>query len=289
MILYSPQTKMASGPGDPTAPTFFLDLDLCSLYGNDTFDLLNLAQTQEMSDTFNLCFTFKLLNPSMLRAMQKLVIKHPNARVCIYTRKGDMLSNGGVPTGMIKYSEAFVPSSMTPENYLKLGVAQEMHNSVMRLFLAREAIQGALGHPLDMIISDCRKSVRRACINVLRPSTNPDIAFLWDDNRAIKGDYHVLTVPEYNAIPPILADMVNDDLEFMFPGRKILDTNIILFLSSAPTNSSSYNPKTNTVFVRVAQEPLPEWPVPDIPLIDKATADMLSFYGICTVSRSFSC
>jgi hypothetical protein len=280
---------MESSPGDPTVPTFFLDLDLCSLYGNDTFDLLYLAQTQEKSDTFKLCFTFKLLNPSMLRAMQKLVIKHPNARVCIYTRKGDIINYGGVPTSMIRYCEAYVPSSMTLEKYLERGVSQKMHDAVMRLFLAREAIQGALGLPLDMIISDCRKSVRRACINVLRPSTNPEIAFLWDDSQTIRGDFHVLTVPEYNAIPPVLADMVSYDLEFMFPQKKILDTDFIRYLSSAPKNSSSYNPKTNTVFVRVAQEPLPEWPVPDIPLIDKATADMLSFYGIRTVSRSFSC
>jgi hypothetical protein len=178
---------------------------------------------------------------------------------------------------------------MTLEKYLERGVSQKMHDAVKRLFLAREAIQGALGLPLDMIISDCRKSVRRACINVLRPSTNPEIAFLWDDSQTIKGDFHVLTVPEYNAIPPVLADMVSDDLEFMFPQKKILDTDFIRYLSSAPKNSSSYDPRTSTVFVRVAREPLPEWPVPDIPLMNKETADMLSFYGIRSVSRSFSC
>jgi hypothetical protein len=267
-------------PGDPTAPTFFLDLDLCSQYGNDTFDLLNLMQTQANSDSFKLGFMFKLLNPSMLRAMQRLVIKHPNARVCIYTRKGEMICNGGVPTSMIRYSEAYVPSSMTSENYFKLGVTEDMHNSVMRLFLAREAIQGALGHPLEIIISDCKKSVRRACINVLKPPTNPDIAFLWDDSQTIRGDFHVFTVPEYNAIPTVLADMVNDDLEFIFPGKQILETSIIKFLSSARKGSSSYDPKTNTVFVRVAREPLLEWPIPDIPVITKDVAVMFNFYGI---------
>ena len=254
---------------DPTTPTFFLDLDLCSQYGNDTFDLLNLVQTESLNDKFKSSFMSKLLNPSMLCALRKLVAKHPNARVCLYTMKGGIVRSGGVPSSLIHNSEGYVPSSMTFKDYIQLGVGPRMHGPVERIFLARDAIHKALGLKAapEIIICGSRKCVRRACTTLLNPPTNPDLAFLWDDNKDIKGDFHVFTVPEYKALPPILANMVNDDLEAMYPERKITNPKLVSFLSGAPAGTSSYDPSTKRVFVRVAQEPLPKWPVPDIPVI----------------------
>jgi hypothetical protein len=254
---------------DPTSPTFLLDLDLCSQYGNDTFDLLNLAQTEKQSEAFMLSLMSKLLNPSMLCALRQLVAKHPNARVCLYTMKGGILRGGGVPSSLVHDSEGYVPSNITYSDYIELGVNTKMHGPVMRVFLARDAIQEALGlkSAPEIIICGSRKSVRHACTTLLQPPTNPDLAFLWDDNKDIKDDFHVFTVPEYKAMPPALADAVNDDLEVMYPERKITNPKLVAFLAGAPAGTSSYDPSTKRVFVRVAQDPLPEWPVPDLPVI----------------------
>ena len=265
-----------------TTPTFFLDLDKCSQYGQDTKDLLNLAQAKKMSTEYQVSLMSKLLNPSMIRAMQTLLAKHPKARVCIYTMKGGIVAQRGVPRSLLKAGEGYIPSEMTADEYFELdkrSVSIEMHQPVLRIFVAREAIQQVLGlsTPPEIIITGVRKNVKRACATLLNPPTNPYLAFLWDDNRDIAGEFHVLTVPEYVAVPPSLEVEIHSELEVMFPKRH-LDTHddrgLISFLKGAPPGCCSYDAAANLLFVQTADKSVADWPVPDIPAMTEELVAM---------------
>jgi hypothetical protein len=263
-----------------TTPTFFLDLDKCSQYGQDTKDLLNLAQSRNMSAEYQVSLMSKLLNPAMIRAMRTLLARHPEARVCIYTMKGGIVSKGGVPKSLLKTEqEGYVPSEMTAEEFLQ--APSNMHAPIRRIFVAREAIQHVLGlsTPPEIIITGVHKNVWHACETLLSPPANPYLAFLWDDNRDIAGEFHVLTVPEYVAVPPTLAAEIHRELEVMFPLRQLdaaRDQALIAFLESASPEFRSYDAAANRLFVQTADEPVGEWPLPDIQAIIDALVAMFA-------------
>ena len=264
-----------------TAPTFFLDLDKCSQYGQDTKDLLNLAQSKLKSRDYQISLMSKLLNPSMISAMRTLLAKHPEARVCIYTMKGGIVSGRGVPPILLKAGEGYIPSTMTEDVYFDLGnISESMVKPIRRIFVARDAIQQVLGlaTPPEIIITGVRKNIKRACATLLQPPTNPYLAFLWDDNQEIAGDFHVLTVPEFVAVPPTLADDIHAELERMFPDRRLdasEDRSLISFLKGAPPGCVSYDAEANQLSVQTVDAPLADWPVPDIPVV---TDELLALF-----------
>ena len=105
----------------------------------------------------------------------------------------------------------------------------------------------------------------------------PYLAFLWDDNRDIAGEFHVLTVPEYVAVPPSLEVEIHSELEVMFPKRH-LDTHddrgLISVLKGAPPGCCSYDAAANLLFVQTADKSVADWPVPDIPAMTEELVAM---------------
>ena len=259
-------------------PTYFLDLDMCSQYGQDTKDLINIAMQKQKEPAFLLELMRNLLNPCMVEAMQTLLTKHPNAHIVIYTMKGEIMANHGVPSKLLKANEGYIPSDMTMEAFFEITTRANLDTrlAIQRIFIARQAIQIALGlaKAPELIITGIEKSVTRACESVLSPATNPAYAYLWDDNKFIQGHFHVFTVPEYLAVPEPLAAEIHSQLETMFPGRHLKqrtgfydmaesDFNLILYLSSAPENCRCYDAANNLLYVNVALEPLMPWPLPE--------------------------
>ena len=243
-------------------PTFFLDLDQCSLYGEDCNDLISLAQSTGMPSSSIKALMLTLINPAMLQAMRTLLARHPNARVCIYTRKSGFITKNAVPRSMLKAGEAYIKSHITVDDIFESedpSIHSTMINPYKRLFLARKIIQELLGleSPPELIITSVTKSVKRACLSLLDPPADPCHAFLWDDNVEIAGGFHVITVPKYNAVTPSAASLVEQQLDAMFEGRKLdgeRHAKIISFLCSALPEYSCMDRLTNDIFVHVTSE-----------------------------------
>lgn len=276
-------------------PTFFLDLDQCSLYGEDCNDLITLTQSTQMPESSIKALMLTLINPAMLRAMRTLLARHPNARVCIYTRKSGFIANRAVPRHMLKAGEAYFPSDTAVDDIFESRdppIHPSMINPYKRIFLARQIIQESLGlkSPPELIITAVTKSVRRACLTLLDPPADPNTAFLWDDNVEIASGFHVIPVPKYNAVPPSVAPFVEQQLDAMFEGRRLdgrRHAGTISFLKGAPPSHSCLNSLTYSVFVRVAksgEEEQVEWTLPEL-VDDKAFAMFVVLVLVCYFAK----
>lgn len=266
------------------SPTFFLDLDQCSLYGEDCNDLITLTQITGMSRSSIKALMHTLVNPAMLRAMRTLLVKHPNARVCIYTKKGGFITKRAMPCHMIKAGEGYIGSNITEDDMFKFEkfiIPSGMIKPYQRLFLAREVIQELLGlkSPPELIVTSVTKSVQRACLTLLDPPADPCNAFLWDDNVAIANDFHVIPVPKYNAVSPAVASLVEQQLDAMFDERKLegrKHASAISFLRSASPDHSCFNSKTYSIFINTLKEEEEndetEWNLPELVKNDSAFA-----------------
>ena len=95
--------------------------------------------------------------------------------------------------------------------------------------------------------------------------SDPDLAYLWDDNTAISDQFHVITVPEYSEIPEYLVSKIHSQLEEMFPGRQLNtrgDLDLQHILTDADEKFSSYDIETKTISVRQTAERLTPWMLP---------------------------
>jgi hypothetical protein len=140
-------------------------------------------------------------------------------------------------------------------------------DSIKRVFIAREAIQNALklDYAPEIILTGQPKDVRRVCQSRLNPASDPELAYLWDDNTEITGQYHVITVPEYFEIPENLVSKIDTQLAEMFPGMKIneaTDSHLLNLLEKYNGKYSSYDRQHRTFFVRQASKPLEQWTLP---------------------------
>ena len=260
-------------------PTFLFDIDQCTLYGEDTNDLIALAQFDKRPDSSIKTLLTMLVNPAMVTAARKLLAQHPNARICLYTRKSNFIRDRGVPFHMLKAGEAYFPSETTLEEVLASEsprIPRHLVECYERLFMTRSVVQEVLGlaNPPELIVTSVRKSVQRVCETLLNPPADPRHAYLWDDNEEIRNDNHVIPVPKFNSFSPASADMIQGYLGAMYDGKGLdpeTQANNSKFISTAAKNHSCYNQKDNTFFVYTNTNDPVEW---DLPLIvdDKAFA-----------------
>jgi hypothetical protein len=247
--------------------TCLLDLDLCAQFGQDTNDLLNISQQKGMPAEYLLSLMTNLLNPSMLTAMQKLA--HLNPRIVIYTMKGTLIEYCLFDHGFLADGEAYIPSKMTSDEFIKKYRPRnsDIQLGIERVFIAREAIQIALDLPdaPEVIITRIKKDVQRACESCLNPVSDPDLAYLWDDNTTISGNYHVITIPEYSKIPEYLVSKIHSQLEEMFPQRQLDtqgDSHLLNLLGQSEGKYSSYDSATGYISVKQTAERLTPWMLP---------------------------
>jgi hypothetical protein len=275
-----------------TVRTFFFDLDQCTLYGEDFNDIVTLFQQTGKSYEHIRSLVKNLVNPSMVRAAQTLLAKYPSARIVLYTKKSGFITRKAVPLSMLKAGEAYIPSHTSMDDILNapdVTVPDNMITSYQRLFLAREIVQETLclSTPPEIIITSVRKNVRRACITLLNPPTDPNHAFLWDDNEEIACDPHVIPVPKYNAVPPSVAELINRDLDSLFQNRGLDifdDASTINFLKTARPGHCCYNSFTNRVHVYTAKtNDLVDWVLPD--MIDESVFAMYVVLVMCRFAQ----
>jgi hypothetical protein len=273
-------SALDSSKCSPAIPTLLFDLDQCTLYGEDTNDLITLAQFSEQPESSIRTLLTMIVNPAMVTAARQLLALHPNARICLYTRKSGFISGKGVPSHMLKAGEAYFPSETTLEEVLASDsprIPPGLVKPYERLFMTRSAVQEVLGlaNPPELIVTSVRKNVQRVCQTLLTPPADPRHAYLWDDNDEIRNDYHVIPVPKFNSFSTASADLIHSYLDAMYDGKG-LDAEIQAkesrFLSTANPKHACYNQTDNTFFVYTDAHNDPvKW---ELPLIvdDKAFA-----------------
>ena len=245
-------------PSSSSSSTYFLDLDMCTFYGQDFDDLVSVFQALRQSDNSIKSLMHKLVNPAMIQTIRPLLLLESHARVCLYTKKSGIIREHGVPPEMLKAGEVYIPPTMSLEEYLFLGkdtIPTQMYRPLNRLFKCREVVQEVLGlrHLPELIVTAVRKSVKRACVTLLDPPTNPEFAFLWDDNAEIADDFHVIHVPEYRAVPKAIAGMIEQDLGAVTLD-KYNDRDLIFFLLQANPKHISYDFDKNLLLIKKTQQ-----------------------------------
>ena len=257
----------------PITPTFFLDIDLCSFYGQDLSDIVTMYQQindlyRTKQDPANIDSTVTslirdLVNPAMVHAIGGLLEDFPEARVCLYTMKPVFWQDHAYPSGFGKgHYEIYIPSGVSIGEYVKIWRAEHPTSTIWglyRLFKCRDAVQNVLGlsNPPEIIIAAAGKDVKRACSDVLNPPANPDYAFLWDDNNEIKGQFHVITVPQYDAVSREIGAKVQSvldsvDIDIGKHGK---------FIENLKPNCNSTG--SNKLFVKTTDQALADWPIPE--------------------------
>jgi hypothetical protein len=254
------QTHIA--PACDSTPTLFLDIDQCTFYGQDFNDIVTVFQQIESSESTIKSIIRKLVNPAMTSTIGKLLTSKKQSRVCLYTSKGGIIRGGGFPVSMIDNGEVYIPSSTSLEQCLSESENKNegMQNNLNRLFKCREVVQEVLDLrcPPELIITTVCKSVTRACSKLLKPPTNPDFAFLWDDNADIASDFHVIRVPEYKALSDQIGTEIVCDLEKV---NSKLNTEFKDWLQA--NKSPCYNHEKNIFRVDYTTEALADWPIPE--------------------------
>ena len=257
----------------PTTPTFFLDIDLCSFYGQDLSDIVTMYQQindlyRTKQDPVNIDSTVTslirdLVNPAMVSAIRKLLECYPKARVCLYTMKPGFYQDHAYPSGFGKgLYEIYIPSGVSIGEYVNKWRADNPTSTIWglyRLFKCRDAVQEVLGlsDPPEIIIAAVGKDVERACSEVLDPPANPEYAFLWDDNVDIQGQFHVITVPKYDAVSRIIGENVQTILNRV--GN--ITANHQSFITKF--NPKCYDKASDCLFVKTTDEALADWPIPE--------------------------
>ena len=277
---------MMKPPGDMNNATFFLDIDMCTFYGQDFDDLVTVFQAMRQSDSTIKSLIHTLVNPAMIRMIKDLLESYPTARVCLYTKKSGIIRDCGVPPAMLKGGEVYIPSSMSLDEYLLLGegsISPKMLRPLNRLFKCREVVQEVLGlrRLPELIITAVHKSVKRACLTLLDPPTNPEFAFLWDDNADIANDFHVIRVPEYRAVPNAIGTIVQQEFLQTLKLDPVENEDLVLFLIQANPSHISYDFDEKHLYVKQTRKTIVDWPRPNIPVItDELFASIvaLNFY-----------
>ena len=239
------------------APTFFFDLDQCTLYGEDTNDLITLAQFSKQPESSIRALLTMLVNPAMVTAARQLLTQNPDARICLYTKKSGFIRDRGVPLHMLKAGEAYFPSETTLEEVLASDsprIPPGLVKPYERLFMTRSVVQEVLGlaNPPELIVTSVRKNVQRVCETLLNPPADHRHAYLWDDNEEIQNDYHVIPVPKFNSFSTASADLIHSYLDAMFDGKGLdaeTQAKNSRFLSTANPKHACYNQTENVFFV----------------------------------------
>ena len=250
-------------PACDKTPTLFLDIDQCTFYGQDFNDIVTVFQQLPDSESTIKPLIEKLVNPAMTSTIGNVLKSHPDSRVCLYTSKGGIIRGGGFPVSMIDNGEVYIPSSTSLEQCLSESENkhEDMQNNLNRLFKCREVVKEVLGlrFPPELIITTVRKSVERACTRLLDPPTNPEYAFLWDDNTDIASDFHVIPVPEYKALSFKIGNKIVLDLEKV---KGFLNADFVEWLQAS--KSPCYNHRINTFRVNYNNAAPADWTIPPI-------------------------
>ena len=235
------------------AHTVLLDVDNTSMYGNDCNDIPSCLQIDERNDIIRSVIS-TLVNPSMVKAVKGIEQKLGPVRVVLYSAKFNLLQDMGSGTTFNAGSDDLYFPKHTEMKDLPLFDSKIKYNKFKRLLLIRDVICEYLGKDSIEIVITTRpgKCVVRTC-GMLSPPANPENAYLFDDRLDLAGQYHVITVPVYNAVSESCKALL-----YTLIGPIPLSTRAVEFAQTAGPENGCLG-EFNCIRVNTTSEPVEEW------------------------------
>jgi len=215
-----PETAEAEKPVDEIV--CFLDLDKCSIFGQDGNDLPIAMQWMQKPERSIVELYRRLLNPQLKLLYQQLQMQVRKLPVVLYTMRPQLLRYRSAcrneqfllqwkPEWHHSPDQVVIPSWVTvPEDVLAEYTGQtpllpqektDLFMSFQRLLAIRTVVQEELelAETPTLVVAAAMKDVQGTAIKLGLP---PENSYLWDDNEVLRGQPHVLTVEAYTAMDP---------------------------------------------------------------------------------------
>jgi hypothetical protein len=233
--------------------TVLLDIDQTSMYGNDCNDVITCLQIDDMNDVIPQVISL-LVNPAMVKAVKTIEQKLGHVRIVLYSARYNLLQDMGPGTVFNVGGEDLYFPKHTQMKDLPLFDSKIKYNKFKRLFLARDAICQYLGKDsIEMVItSRPGKCVVRTC-GLISPPANPENAYLFDDRIDLAGQYHVITIPVYNAVTETCKESI-----YALVGSKPLSDKAVTFAWTAEKEHGCLG-EANRICVNTVDAPPKEW------------------------------
>jgi hypothetical protein len=237
--------------------TIMLDIDMTSLFGHDGNDILCCLQMENRSQILPAIIPL-LINPEMVKAIHKIEQKLGVVRIVLYTARYALIPDMKSASNTIHSFQASDEDLYFPKHIgvkdLPLFTHKLTYDKFRRLFLVRDAICAQLHRSsVEMVVtSRPGKCVVRTC-GMLSPSADPENAFLFDDRVDLAGQYHVIKVPEFNAVTVECRDTV-----YALIGPAPLSETVVNFATTASDGHRCLG-KGNTIVMNSSKKTPKEW------------------------------
>jgi len=266
----------------------FLDIDKCSIYGQDGNDL-GIAMQWMGKDKAKLVELYRrLLNPQLKKLLNHLRMTVEEVPVVLYTMRPQLLRyKSGCRDKVLnmRYKSEWhhsvdqvkVPphisepweilSQYTGAETLLPGELQDLSMSFQRLLAIRQVVQEELGleQPPTTVVCAAMKDVQATAQKL---GLKPDISYLWDDNEVLKGQPHVLVVPPYVAMDKGSKADLLDFLQAELPASS-LSTDVSEFMLGAKeAQRSLWRDGGGTLHYAIHERGMDHsrFPIPELPV-----------------------
>eukprot|EP00281_Chroomonas_sp_CCMP1168_P023842 CAMPEP_0206224634 /NCGR_PEP_ID=MMETSP0047_2-20121206/7131_1 /ASSEMBLY_ACC=CAM_ASM_000192 /TAXON_ID=195065 /ORGANISM="Chroomonas mesostigmatica_cf, Strain CCMP1168" /LENGTH=526 /DNA_ID=CAMNT_0053647605 /DNA_START=105 /DNA_END=1682 /DNA_ORIENTATION=+ len=264
----------------------FLDLDKCSIYGQDGNDLTIAVQWMQ-GGMDKLCGLYsKLVNPQLKPLYQQLKMSVEKIPVVLYTMRPQLLRYKSAVRGRTvamqwkkewhhSADQIVIPAHVeNPEEVLDTysGTSPlhpqeqtDLYMSFQRLIAIRQALKEELSLDANppMVVTAVMKDVQGTATKLGLP---PECSYLWDDNEVIKGQPHVLTVDPYVAMDRERRENVLEYMNEIIPAHSLSQDVVEFMLGAKPDSCSMKVTGTEREYVVQECSSMPRFPIPDLPL-----------------------
>lgn len=266
----------------------FLDLDKCTIYGQDGNDLAIAMQWMGRPGSSVVELYRRLMNPQIKPLMKQLHRSTKRTPVVLYTMRPQLLQYRSAARNSrvnlrwkkewhhspdqvvippeIKDPEEIVAAydGITP---LLEGEKQDLFMSFQRLLCIRQVVQEELelDYTPQVVVTSTMKDVQATAQKL---GLRPERSYLWDDNTVLEGQPHVLTVDPYVAMDPPCRDRLLNFLQEELPADELREE-VVDFMLGAKPDQRCVRVRDSGEGVEYyvnEQVSIPRFPIPELPV-----------------------
>jgi len=264
----------------------FLDLDKCSIYGQDGNDLAIACQWMQRPEQSLVELYRRLLNPQVKLLYEQLQMSVEKLPVVIYTMRPQLLRyRSACRTSHLalrwktewhhSMDQVVIPPDVTrPEQILSEYSGStslmdqektDLYMSWQRLLAIRQVVQEELGleAPPSIVVTSTLKDVQATATKL---GLRPEVSYLWDDNEVMKGQPHVLTVAPYTEMEAGSRAELLSFLGKELPAEE-LSEDVSDFMLGAKPEGRSLSEDGGRLSYRIRETAAVErFPIPELPV-----------------------
>mmetsp|Transcript_16061 Transcript_16061/g.36709 ORF Transcript_16061/g.36709 Transcript_16061/m.36709 type:complete len:524 (-) Transcript_16061:71-1642(-) len=266
----------------------FLDIDKCSIYGQDGNDLAIAMQWMQKPFPVLVELYRRLLNPRLKQLFAQLRMTVKRLPVVLYTMRPQLLQYRSacrderfalrwktewhhsvdqvlIPTDITDPAEILAEYSGSvclwePEK-------QDLYMSFQRLLAIRKVIEEELelDSVPELVVTSVMKDVQGTAIKL---GHRPEKCYLWDDNQVLEGQPHVLTVEPFVAMDPRGKSSLLEFLREELPEHELTEEVAEFMIGAKPEMRSLIESESSNGFQYLVHEcnEINRFPIPDLPV-----------------------